>query len=107
MELPRTLPDFEARAAEVLPEGPYGYYVGGAGDEVTLRDNVDSWRRIAVRPRMMVDVSQRDASTTVLGQEYPHPILIAPTAFHALAQRPLLDSGSGQRLGQADRAHRP
>ena len=39
MELPLTIADFERRAAEVLEPGPHGYYAGGAGDEITLRDN--------------------------------------------------------------------
>ena len=56
MELPRTIADFEARAEEVLEEGPHGYYAGGAGDELTLRDNVEAWRRIAIRPRVLVGV---------------------------------------------------
>ena len=39
MTLPLTLADYEAAAAAVLDEGPLGYYAGGAGDELTLRDN--------------------------------------------------------------------
>jgi len=85
VELPRTIGDFEARAAEVLGEGELGYYAGGAGDELTLRGNVEAWRRIAIRPRVLVDVSQRDPSTTVLGRARPHPIFVAPTAYHRLA----------------------
>jgi 4-hydroxymandelate oxidase len=83
--LPQTIADFEARAAEILEAGPHGYYAGGAGDEVTLRDNVEAWRRIAIRPRVLVDVSQRDLHTTVLGRERRHPIFVAPTAYHRLA----------------------
>jgi 4-hydroxymandelate oxidase len=83
--LPVTLADFEAAAAEILDPGPLGYYAGGAADEVTLRDNVEAWRRIALRPRVMVDVSTRDPATTVLGHPWAHPIAVAPTAFHKLA----------------------
>jgi 4-hydroxymandelate oxidase len=85
MELPRTVADFEVRAAELLEDGPHGYYAGGAGDELTLRDNVEAWRRIAIRPRVLVDVSERDPGTTVLGRSRPHPIFVAPTAYHRLA----------------------
>jgi isopentenyl diphosphate isomerase/L-lactate dehydrogenase-like FMN-dependent dehydrogenase len=83
--LPLTLSDFARAAAERLDAGPLAYYSGGAGDELTLRENEAAWRRIAVRPRVLVDVSQRDLSTTVLGRECPHPIFVAPTAFHRLA----------------------
>ncbi len=85
MELPRTLADFEARAAEILEEGPHGYYAGGAADELTLRANVEAWRRIAIRPRVLLDVSERTCETTVLGRLRPHPVFVAPTAFHRLA----------------------
>jgi 4-hydroxymandelate oxidase len=77
--------DFEERARELLDAGPYGYYAGGAGDELTLARNVEAWRRIEVRPRVLVDVSDRDPSTTVLGRVRPHPVIVAPTAVHRLA----------------------
>ncbi|MFL5827695.1 MAG: alpha-hydroxy acid oxidase [Thermoleophilaceae bacterium] len=85
MELPPTVADFEARAAELLDPGPLGYYAGGAGDEHTLRDNVAAWSRLAIRPRVMADVSAIDPSTTLLGERRRHPIVVAPTAFQRLA----------------------
>jgi 4-hydroxymandelate oxidase len=85
LELPPTISDFERRAAEVLPPGPLGYYTGGAGEEITLRDNVAAWQRLALRPRVMVDCAVCDPSTTVLGRSLSHPVIVAPTAFHALA----------------------
>jgi isopentenyl diphosphate isomerase/L-lactate dehydrogenase-like FMN-dependent dehydrogenase len=85
MELPLTIGDFEARAAEVLDPGPHGYYAGGACDELTLRANVEAWQRITIRPRVLVDVSERDLGVTVLGRRRPHPIFVAPTAYHGLA----------------------
>jgi isopentenyl diphosphate isomerase/L-lactate dehydrogenase-like FMN-dependent dehydrogenase len=85
LELPPTISDFERRAAEVMRCGVHGYYAGGAGAEITLRDNVAAWQRLALRPRMMVDCGERDPSTTVLGRRLSHPLIVAPTAFHALA----------------------
>jgi 4-hydroxymandelate oxidase len=85
VELPLTIADFERRAAELLEPGPYGYYAGGAGDEITLRDNERAWQRIAIRPRVMVDVSAPDPRTTLLGRERSHPVIVAPMAFQTLA----------------------
>ena len=68
-----------------MPPGAYGYFAGGAGDEITLRDNIAAWQRLALRPRVMVDCTERDPSTTVLGRTHSHPLIVAPTAFHALA----------------------
>jgi isopentenyl diphosphate isomerase/L-lactate dehydrogenase-like FMN-dependent dehydrogenase len=85
MELPATIAEYERLAAETLPPGPYGFFAGGAGDEVTLADNVLAWRRWQIRPRVLVDVSSRDPGTVLLGRARPHPVLVAPTAFHRLA----------------------
>ncbi|MCL8251667.1 alpha-hydroxy-acid oxidizing protein [Aeromicrobium fastidiosum] len=73
--------DFEARAAELLGPGAHGYFAGGAGDEVTLRDNVAAWDRFALLPRVLVGVEHRDTSVTLLGRERPHPFLVAPMAY--------------------------
>jgi 4-hydroxymandelate oxidase len=80
-----SLADYEAAAERQLPPGPLGYYAGGAGDEITLRDNAAAWRRLAIRPRMLTGVGQRDPSVTVLGQRRPHPLIVAPMAFQRLA----------------------
>lgn len=77
--------DFERLAEERLEPGAWGYYAGGAGDEVTLRDNVAAFGRWVLRPRVLVDVAQVSAATTVLGQEVSMPLLVAPTAFHRMA----------------------
>ena len=82
---PVSTADYEARAAELLPEGALGYYAGGAGSELTLAANVEAWGRYALRPRMLVDVAEVDTSTTALGAEISFPALAAPTALHRLA----------------------
>jgi 4-hydroxymandelate oxidase len=84
VELPETLADFERLAAERLDAGPHGYFAGGAADELTMRASEEAWRRIQIRPRVLVDVSERDPSTTLLGERRPHPLIVAPMAFHRL-----------------------
>ena len=49
--------DYEALAAERLDAGAHGYYAGGAGDELTLRWNVEAFTRWQLRPRVLVDVA--------------------------------------------------
>jgi 4-hydroxymandelate oxidase len=77
--------DYEARAAELLEPGAYGYYAGGAGDEVTLRDNVAAYGRRQLRPRVLVDVAGCTTSTTVLGETWSMPLAVAPVAFQRVA----------------------
>ncbi len=66
---------------ERLGEGAYGYFAGGAGDEITLRDNEASWSRLALLPQVLVDVGARDLSVPLLGSDLPHPIIVAPMAY--------------------------
>ena len=82
---PINVADYERLAAEALEPGPLGYFAGGAGDEITLRDNVEAFGRWQLRPRMLVDVSEASARTTVLGAEVSVPILVAPVAFQRMA----------------------
>jgi isopentenyl diphosphate isomerase/L-lactate dehydrogenase-like FMN-dependent dehydrogenase len=77
--------ELEARARELLPQMGYDYYASGANDEITLHENRAAYERITLLPRMLVDVSVRDMSTTVLGEPVSIPILIAPTALQGLA----------------------
>jgi isopentenyl diphosphate isomerase/L-lactate dehydrogenase-like FMN-dependent dehydrogenase len=77
--------DYERLAAERLDPGAHGYYAGGAGDELTLRDNVEAFRRWQLRPRVLVDVDSCTTATTVLGQDVSMPLLVAPVAFQRVA----------------------
>jgi 4-hydroxymandelate oxidase len=57
--------ELEERARELLPKMAHDYYASGAYDEITLRENRAAYDRITLLPRMLVDVSVRDMSTTV------------------------------------------
>ena len=77
--------DYEREAARVLDAGAFGYFAGGAGDEVTLRDNIEAFSRWQLRPRVLVDAGEVTTATTVLGREVSMPVLVAPIAFQRLA----------------------
>lgn len=79
------LGDYERVAAERLAPGPLAYFAGGAGDEVTLRDNRAAFARQAIVPRVMRDVSSVDPSLELFGRRWPSPIFIAPTALQRMA----------------------
>ena len=79
------LREFEVAAAERLPRMVFDYYAGGAGDEVTLRAAHDAWDAIAIRYRVLNDVSSRTLGTKVLGDRLDFPLLVAPMAFQRLA----------------------
>ncbi|MFN8667020.1 MAG: alpha-hydroxy acid oxidase [Gemmatimonadaceae bacterium] len=79
------LSEIEALASEKMDPSAWGYYAGGANDEVTLRENRSAWDRLSIRYRTMIDVSVRDLSTFVLGTRVGFPVLVAPTAMQKLA----------------------
>ncbi len=77
--------DARAAARRRLPRSVFEFVDGGAGGEVTLRENRTAFERVGFDPRALVDVSQRDTSTTVLGERVSMPILLAPAGLARLA----------------------
>ncbi|KAH1134323.1 hypothetical protein GLYMA_05G141400v4 [Glycine max] len=85
MEMITNVTEYEAIAKEKLPKMVYDYYASGAEDQWTLNENRNAFSRILFRPRILVDVSKIDLTTTVLGFKISMPIMIAPTAMQKLA----------------------
>jgi isopentenyl diphosphate isomerase/L-lactate dehydrogenase-like FMN-dependent dehydrogenase len=80
-----SLADFESLAREVMDPGAFGYVAGGAWDEQSVGEAESAWRRRRLRPRVLVDVSHVDPSTTMAAQPATMPVGIAPMAAHGLA----------------------
>src|SRR5260370_34597921 len=78
----------------------WDFYEGGSDDEATLRANRADFERIRLRPCMLVDVSQCDTRTTVLGTPVSMPLLVAPTALHCMAH-PEGECATAQGAGAA------
>jgi isopentenyl diphosphate isomerase/L-lactate dehydrogenase-like FMN-dependent dehydrogenase len=81
---PINVADFERVAAEKLDPGVLGYFAGGAGDELTLRDNVAAWSRWRLRPRVLAGLELVTTAAEVLGAPVSMPILVAPVAYQRL-----------------------
>ena len=82
---PISLYDLEAHAETALPPAVWDFIASGAQDELTLDRNRRAFDDIVLRPRFMVDVSERDLRTTVLGEEISFPVMLAPTGSQAQA----------------------
>lgn len=78
------LADMEALAYERLPRDVWDWLAGGAEDERTVAWNTEAFRRIRLRPRVLVDVRRRELAVNILGQDVALPVLVAPTSHHAL-----------------------
>jgi 4-hydroxymandelate oxidase len=85
MPEPLNVDEFEAAARANLTEPVYDYYAGGAEDEVTVRENRAAFQRIELRYRVLVDVAERDTSSSILGTPLDFPVILAPTALHRMA----------------------
>ena len=66
------------QARKNLVQGAWDYLVGGSESETTMRRNRLAFDKIAFRPRVLVNVSKTDPSTTILNEKLRIPILLAP-----------------------------
>ena len=73
-----------------LPLPVREFLEGGVEDEVTLRRNTEAFDDLALNPSTLVDVTEIDLSTPVLGKELSTPVIISPTGatgtFHPGAE---------------------
>ena len=71
--------DLRELARRRLPKGLFEFVDRGAEDEVSLSNNRAALERIRLKPRTLVDVSQRSQEITLFGQRQKMPIAVAPT----------------------------
>jgi len=74
----------EEAAREVLSLEAFGYVAGGAGEELTMRANRQGFERWRIVPRMLIEATQRDLRTTVLGTHMPAPLMLAPVGVMSI-----------------------
>ena len=74
-----SIADLRRLAQRRLPRALFDFYDGGAEDEATLRANRAAFEAVALRPRVLVDVSQVDTRIRLLGAPSALPLAIAPT----------------------------
>lgn len=82
-----SIPDFRELARRRLPHFLFEYIDGGSYSETTLRRNVDDLRDIALRQRVLRDVSGLDLSTELFGQKYALPVALAPIGLAGMNAR--------------------
>lgn len=76
--------DVQREAERMLDPGPLGYFTGGAGDELTMRENVDAWRDWRLRPRQLTGIESVSTEVEVLGAPVSAPVLVAPVAYQRM-----------------------
>jgi L-lactate dehydrogenase (cytochrome) len=64
-----------------VPKAFFDYADRGSYSEDTLRANHDDLQQIKFRQRVLIDVSRRDLSTTILGEPAALPLILAPVGL--------------------------
>src|ERR1700722_1170460 len=73
--------DLRQRHMRKVPKAFFDYCDRGSYAEETLRANRDDLQAIKFRQRILVDVSKRDLSTTILGEPAALPLILAPVGL--------------------------
>jgi len=79
--------DYRALAKARLPHFLFEYLDGGSYDEVTLRRNIEDLRAVALRQRVLRDVSSIDLSAKLFGQRWSMPVGLGPVGLSGLYAR--------------------
>lgn len=95
--------DYRELARRRLPRFLFEYIDGGSYAEVTLRRNTSDLESIALRQRVLRDVSTLDLSTELLGQRLAMPLVLAPVGLAGIYARrgEVQAARAAQRAGSA------
>ena len=84
---PANASDYRALAKARLPHFLFEYLDGGSYDEVTLRRNVEDLQSIALKQRVLRDVSKIDLSAELFGKKWSMPVGLGPVGLAGLYAR--------------------
>ena len=79
--------DYRAAAQKRLPPFLFHYLDGGAYAEKTLARNVDDLADVALRQRVLKDMSQLDTSIELFGEKFSIPVALAPVGLTGMFAR--------------------
>jgi len=95
--------DYRELARRRLPPFLFEYLDGGSYAEVTLRKNVTDLEAVALRQRVLTNVSQLDTATCLLGQSLAMPVALGPIGLAGMNS----NRGEVQAVRAAERAGVP
>jgi L-lactate dehydrogenase (cytochrome) len=73
--------DLKRMARKRVPKMFFDYADSGAWTESTYRANEEDFRKIKLRQRVLVDMSNRSLETTMIGEKVSMPVALAPTGM--------------------------
>ena len=84
---PRTIADLTRIGMQKASAAARTYAMSGAGNETTVARNEQAFRAIALRSRVLRDVSTVDVTTSILGCHLDLPVMLAPVGSIAQFHR--------------------
>ena len=94
--------DYRVAAQKFLPPFLFHYIDGGAYAEQTLRRNVDDFAAVALRQRVLKDMSQLDTSIELFGEKLSIPVALSPVGLTGMYRRRPLEVAATLRAGPWD-----
>ena len=73
-----TVADFRAEARRRLPRVVWDFVDGGAEGELSIEANRRALDSVLFEPRYLVDVDERDISTSIFGERVAMPLILSP-----------------------------
>lgn len=85
--VPASYVDYRREAERKLPRQLFDYLDGGAYSELTLRRNIEDFESLALKQRVMRDVSHVDPSCRLMGNDMSMPAALAPIGMAGMMAR--------------------
>ena len=76
--------DIEKLSEKVMGEEALLYLNDGVDDKLTLKANMEAYRKIKIRARRLIDVRQISTSIELFGKQLDNPLLISPVGYQQL-----------------------
>jgi len=83
-DAPVNIADVRTLAQQKMEAATFEYIDTGSMDELTMRENIEAFRRLHLVPPLLRGVSQAEMATTALGEKIAMPIMLAPVAGQQL-----------------------
>lgn len=80
----QTIADYEIEAEKHVADTTWDYLQGGAMQELSVQGNRRQFQEIQLIPRHLNNITTGHTKLHLLGQNYPHPIFLAPIGHQAL-----------------------
>ena len=80
----QNIEDLRREAKRRLPKGVFEFFDRGSEDEISLAETRAAFRRIKLRNKVLVDVSNRSPRSELFGKPLAMPLVVAPTGIAGL-----------------------